>query len=63
MSCHIEVLPLSNEADEEVAFKFAVEHLRKEVEVGYESCLEDDWDVRGVEQLDWEWGSVATHAS
>ena len=55
MSLHVKFLPLSKETNEEVALEFAVEDLREEVQVGDEGSLEDDWDVRGVEQLDWVW--------
>ena len=63
MAGHIEVLPFSDEADEEIALELAVKHLREEVQVGDESCLEDDGNVRGVEQLNGEWGGVSTDTS
>jgi hypothetical protein len=40
-----------------------VEHLGEEVQVGHEGGLQDDWDVRGVEELDWVGLSVASHLS
>ena len=58
---HVKLLPLSEEADEEVALELAVEHLGEEVEVGDEGGLEDDWNVGGVEELDGEWLGDATH--
>ena len=49
---HVVFLPLSDEADEEVALELAVKHLRQEVQVRDKGGLQDDWDVGGVEQLD-----------
>ena len=63
MSGHIIFLPLSDEAHEEVAFELAMEYLWEEVQVGNESSLEDDWDVGGVEELDWERSGVASDTS
>ena len=63
MSGHVIFLPLSDEAHEEVAFELAMEYLWEEVQVGDESSLEDDWDVGGVEKLDWEWSGVASDTS
>ena len=63
MSCHVVFLPLSDEAYEEVSSKLTVKHLGKEVEVGHECSLEDDWDVRGVEELHWERSGVTSNTS
>ena len=52
VALHVILLPLSNEADEEVASELAMEDLWEEVEVGYEGCLQDDRDIGGVEELD-----------
>lgn len=37
-------------------------YLGDDVEVGHESGLEDDWDVRGVEELDWVAAVLSTVA-
>ena len=63
VSSHVELLPLSEEAHEEVTLELAVENLGEEVQVGDEGGLEDDWDVGGVEKLDWEWLGEATDLS
>ena len=63
MSGHVVFLPLSDEAHEEVALELAMKHLWEEVQVGDESSLEDDWDVGGVEKLDWERSGVASDTS
>ena len=63
MSSHVKLLPLAEEADKEVALELAMQHLGQEVQVGHEGGLQDDGDVRGVEQLDWEWLGDATHLS
>ena len=52
MALHVILLPLSNEANEEVSSELAMKDLREEVEVRYEGCLQDDRDIGGVEQLD-----------
>ena len=62
MAGHIIFLPLSKEVHKEVASELSVEHLREEVQVGHERGLENDGDVRGVEQLNWEGSGVATNS-
>lgn len=62
MSSHVVVLPLADEADEDVALELAVKNLGKEVQVGDEGSLEDNWDVRGIEQLDWVGVGLTTGA-
>ena len=52
MTLHVVLLPLADEAHEEVASELAVQHLGEEVEVGNEGSLQDDRDVGGVEELD-----------
>jgi len=37
--------------------------LGEEINVGNESCLQNDWDVGSVEQLDWIWLSESSHLS
>jgi hypothetical protein len=39
-----------------------MQDLRKEVEVRYEGCLQDDGDIGGVEQLDRVWVSLSSDA-
>ena len=63
MACHVVLLPFADEADEEVSSELAVKHLREEVKVGNEGSLENDWDVRCVEQLHWERSRVASNTS
>ena len=55
MASHIILLPLSKETDEEVTFELLVEDLGEEVQVRHKGSLQDDGDVRSVEQLDWIW--------
>ena len=52
MPSHVIVLPLSKETDDEVASELLVENLREEVKVADKSSLQNDGDVRGVEELD-----------
>ena len=63
VSSHVVLLPLSKEAHKEVTLELAVEHLGEEVEVGNEGSLENDGDVGGVEELDWEGLGEATDLS
>ena len=62
VALHVILLPLSNEANEEVASELAMQDLRKEVEVRYEGCLQDDRDIGGVEQLDRVGVSLSSNA-
>lgn len=57
--------PLSDAVDEEVVGLsiLSVEDLGEEVEVGDEGSLQDDRDVRGIEQLNGERYFVTTHLS
>lgn len=52
LTTHLELLPVTEQVDEEVASELLGEHLGQEEEVGDQGTLKDDWDVRGVEQLD-----------
>lgn len=61
MSGHVIVLPLSEETNDEVSLKLSSQYLGEEINVGNESGLEDDWDVRGVEKFDWIWLSESSH--
>lgn len=60
IACHIILLPGADEANEEVATELSVQNLGEEVQVGNKSSLQNNWNVGGVEQLDWEWSLVAT---
>ena len=61
MSRHVVILPFAEQPNDKVASEFAGEDLREEVNVRDESSLEDDGDVRGVEQLDGIGLLEATH--
>jgi hypothetical protein len=56
-------LPLSEKTDEEVSFEFLIENLREEIQIGNKGCLEDDGNVRSVEQLYGVWLFVTLHSS
>jgi hypothetical protein len=56
-------LPLSEEIHEEVSSEFLGKDLREEVQVGDEGGLQNDGDVRGVEQLNRVRLLVSLHAS
>lgn len=47
------LLPASEKADQWVRWESSEEHLGQEVEVGDQGSLQDNWDVGGVEKLDW----------
>lgn len=63
MTSHVVLLPFTNEGHEEVALELSVKYLTEEVKVRHKSSLEDDRDVRGVEQLNWVRSLVSTNAS
>lgn len=63
MSSHVVVLPFSKEANNEVSSELSGKDLSEEVDIGDECSLQDDWDVRSVEQLDWVWLLEASHLS
>ena len=63
VALHVVLLPFSEEGDEEVALEFAMENLREEVQVRDEGGLQDNGDVRSVEQLDRVRSLVATHSA
>lgn len=54
--------PGTEKVDEEVSSELSGEHLGDDVEVGDESGLEDDWNVGGVEELDWVAAVLSTVA-
>lgn len=59
ITSHVEFLPLADELNEEIASELAVQDLTEEVQVGDDSCLQNDWDVGSVEELDGERSRVA----
>jgi len=61
VTAHFDVLPLAEKSDKEETFEFSVEELREEIEVGDQSSVKHDWNVRGIEQLDGEVGGVASN--
>ena len=52
---HVIVLPLSKESDQEITSESLSQNLGEEVDVADECGLQNNWDVRSVEKLDWEW--------
>ena len=54
MASHVVVLPLAEQADDEVASELLGQNLCEEVDVAHEGSLEDDGDVGSVEQLNGE---------
>jgi hypothetical protein len=63
MTSHIVVLPLAEEANDEVATELSGQDLSEEVDVGNEGGLKNDWNIRGVEKLDWVWLLETSHLS
>ena len=63
MTSHIIVLPFAKESNENVSSELSSQNLCEEVDVGNESSLKDDWDVRSIEQFDWVWLLETSHLS
>lgn len=63
MTSHVIILPLSEKGNDEVTSELSSQDLGEEVNVGNESGLQNNWDVGGVEQLDWIWLSETSHLS
>jgi len=63
MASHVIVLPLSEESNDEVSPELAGKDLSEEVNVGNECSLQNDWDVGGIEKLDWVWLLESSHLS
>ena len=61
MSGHVIILPFSEESNNEVASELSSQDLGEEIDVAHEGSLEDDWNVGGVEKLDWIWLSETSH--
>ena len=53
----LDLLPISNITDPPAASEPLEQNLREKIKVAYQSGLEDDWYIRGVEQFDGESGS------
>ena len=63
MTSHVIILPLSEKRNNKVTSEFSSQDLGEEVNVGNESCLQNNWNVGSVEQLDWIWLSETSHLS
>lgn len=63
MASHVIVLPLSEESNNEVSSELTCKDLSEEVNVGNECSLQNDWDVGGIEKLDWVWLLESSHLS
>lgn len=63
MSSHVIVLPFSKKSNDEVSSELSSQDLGEEVDIGNESGLEDNWNVRGIEKSDWIWLSESSHLS
>lgn len=61
VTSHIILLPLAEEAHKVVALKASVQDLTEEVQVRDEGSLQNDRDVRSIEELDREGSLVASH--
>lgn len=61
MSGHVIILPLSEESDNEVSLELSSQDLGEEIDIAHKGGLKDDWNVRGVEKLDWVWLSETSH--
>ena len=63
MSSHVVILPLAKEANNEVSSELTSQDLREEIHVGDKSGLQNDWNVRRIEQLDGIWLLETSHLS
>jgi hypothetical protein len=63
MSSHVVVLPFSKKRNNEVTSELSGQELGEEVNVGDESTLQYDWNVGGIEQLNWIRLSESSHLS
>ena len=61
MTSHVVILPFSTERHDEVSSELGSQNLGEEVDVRHKSSLQDNWDVGGVEQLNWVWLSETSH--
>jgi len=63
MTSHVIILPLSEKWNNEVTSELSSQDLGEEVNIGNESSLQNNWNVRSVEQLNWIWLSETSHLS
>jgi len=63
MTSHVIILPLSEKWNDEVTSELSSQDLGEEVNIGNESSLQNNWNVRSVEQLNWIWLSETSHLS
>jgi len=63
MSSHVVVLPFSEESNDEVSSELTGKDLSEEVNVWNECGLQNDWNVWGIEKLDWVWLLESSHFS
>jgi len=63
MTSHVIILPLSEKWYDKVTSELSSQDLGEEVNIGNESSLQNNWNVRSVEQLDWIWLSETSHLS
>ena len=61
MSSHVIILPFSKESNNEVALELSSQDLGEEIDIAHKGGLKDDWNVGGVEKLDWVWLSETSH--
>jgi len=57
---HFDILPLSNKLDKEVSLESFMEHLREEIEIRNKGSLQDNRDIRSVEQFNRVGSSVTS---
>jgi len=60
VALHVVFLPFAKEANENVSLELAVKDLREEVQIGDKGSLQNDGNVRSVEQLNRVRSLVAT---
>lgn len=63
LAIHLKLLPVTKKVDKEVSSELLGEHLREEEQIGDQCRLQDDWDVGGIEELDWVSGWLMTSDS
>ena len=63
VTSHIIVLPLAEEANNEVSTELSGQDLSEEVDIGNEGGLKNNWNIRGVEKLDRVWLLESSHLS
>ena len=53
MASKFNILPLSEDSNEDVGSEFSVENLGNQIEIRNKCSLEDNGCIGGVEKLDW----------